>query len=74
MNKKLVYVYDNSMYMFVDKSIDEVNEKTKCVVYNADLEEMSPEMCVGSWTCRMGPWIPPTQDQNAKGLSILSKE
>lgn len=63
MAKRLAYVHDNALFMFVDSSVRQVTEETKCKVYNADLREWAPEMRAGSWACRMGPWEEPTTEQ-----------
>ena len=63
MAKQLVAVYDDTMYMFADKKLDELREDDKCVVYNKDTNEVAPELCIGSWTCRVNPWFEPTEDQ-----------
>lgn len=73
MGKKLALVHGNTMYMFVDESVDKVDDETKCVVYNTDTESWSPELLAGSWSCRMSPWLEPTQDQRILAQSLLKE-
>lgn len=40
----------------------------KCIVYNTTTKEFSPEMAVGCWLRRMGPWDEPTEDYNINEL------
>ena len=59
----LVAVCDNSMFMYADKALDKLDIYDKCIVYNKDLEQFAPKICMGSWTDRTGPWEPPTPEQ-----------
>lgn len=62
MARKLALVYED-MYMFVDESVEQITEETKCVVFNKSTQVWAPELLAGSWACRMGPWEEPTEAQ-----------
>ena len=61
--KKLVAVCDNELFMFAEKSADQLQETDTCVVYNVVNKSYAPELCVGSWTARVFGWEIPTEEQ-----------
>lgn len=63
---KLYAVYADSMYMFIDNNIENPTQKDKCKVYNATTDVTAPELCIGSWAARMGPWRFPTDEEKRK--------
>lgn len=39
-----------------------INEFDRCRVYNTRTGVLAPDLPIGSWTARVGPWYPPTED------------
>ncbi|HAV90095.1 MAG TPA: hypothetical protein DCW44_02320 [Eubacterium sp.] len=70
---KLIAVHDKAMYMFVADDVENIDETTKCRVYNKDLGEMADEICIGSWTCRMQPWDKPTLEDIEESKNYIDK-
>lgn len=47
--------------MLVEDNEQEVNELTKCRVYNRVEDTLAPALPIGSWTARVFPWEKPTK-------------
>jgi len=57
---RLFAVYKGILFMFVEKTDEEINELTKCVVYDVKQNKKANGKCIGEWMKRMSPWNKPT--------------
>lgn len=73
MERHLIAVYDDMMFMFAEKDLENMEIDDVCVVYNDGIEDFAPELPFGCWTARMNPWEKPTEKQVERASKWLEE-
>lgn len=68
---RLIAVYNHTLFMFIEKGIDEYDDFTECVVYDARRKKKTEGGCIGSWSKQIWPWKYPTETEKEKANSII---